>query len=82
MDEAALVKIFDHYYQSDKNMAGYGIGLGLVKRYCDKHSIKLRVESKIDDGTCISMDFKMLPKDGLTLGYNVITKQYIGNSNG
>lgn len=57
IDEVALVKIFDHYYQSDKNMAGYGIGLGLVKRYCDKYSIKLRVESKPDRGACISMDF-------------------------
>jgi signal transduction histidine kinase len=57
MDEVSLVKIFDHYYQSDKNMAGYGIGLGLVKRYCDKNGIKLRVESKPGNGTCISMDF-------------------------
>jgi len=77
IDEVSLVKIFDHYYQSDKNMAGYGIGLGLVKRYCDKHSIKLRVESKIDDGTYISMDFKMLPKDDLTLGYNGANKTTI-----
>jgi two-component system, OmpR family, sensor kinase len=59
MDEAALVKIFDHYYQSDKNMAGYGIGLGLVKRYCDKHDIKLRVESKLGIGTCIKLTFRL-----------------------
>jgi signal transduction histidine kinase len=59
MDEAALVKIFDHYYQSDKNMAGYGIGLGLVKRYCDKHEIKLRVESKLGVGTCIKLAFRL-----------------------
>ncbi len=77
IDEVSLVNIFDHYYQSDKNMAGYGIGLGLVKRYCDKYNIKLRVESKVDDGTCISMDFKMLPKDGLTLGYNGTNKTTI-----
>jgi two-component system, OmpR family, sensor kinase len=59
MDEAALVKIFDHYYQSDKNMAGYGIGLGLVKRYCDKHDIKLRVESKLGIGACIKLTFRL-----------------------
>jgi signal transduction histidine kinase len=59
MGEAALVKIFDHYYQSDKNMAGYGIGLGLVKRYCDKHEIKLRVESKLGVGTCIKLAFRL-----------------------
>ncbi len=58
MDEAALVKIFDHYYQSDNSMAGYGIGLGLVKRYCDKYGIKLRVESKINIGTCIYLEFR------------------------
>jgi signal transduction histidine kinase len=60
MDEVSLVKIFDHYYQSDNAMAGYGIGLGLVKRYCDKYDIKLRVESKLEIGTCMHLGFKVL----------------------
>jgi signal transduction histidine kinase len=57
MDEMTLVRIFDQYYQSDATMAGYGIGLGLVKRYCDRHNIGLHVHSKIDKGTCITLEF-------------------------
>jgi two-component system, OmpR family, sensor kinase len=56
MDEVTIMKIFDSYYQSDKTMAGYGIGLGLVKRYCDRHRIALSVQSHVGEGTCISLD--------------------------
>lgn len=58
MDEVALVRIFDRYYQNDKTMAGYGIGLGLVKKYCDRNGISLRVDSKVDQGTCMYLEFK------------------------
>ena len=58
MDEVALVRIFDQYYQNDTTMAGYGIGLGLVKRYCDRSSIRLRVDSQVNRGTCMHLEFK------------------------
>lgn len=57
MDEMTLVRIFDQYYQSDATMAGYGIGLGLVKRYCDRYDIGLHVRSGINEGTCITLEF-------------------------
>ena len=58
MDEVTLMKIFDRYYQSDKTMAGYGIGLSLVKRYCDRYSIGLNVQSHSGEGTCIQLKFR------------------------
>ena len=58
MDEVALVRLFDQYYQNDTTMAGYGIGLGLVKRYCDRNSIRLRVDSEVNRGTCMHLEFK------------------------
>lgn len=57
MDEMTLVRIFDQYYQNDATMAGYGIGLGLVKRYCDRYNIGLHVHSKMNEGTCITLEF-------------------------
>lgn len=57
MDEIALMRIFDRYYQNDATMAGYGIGLGLVKRYCDRHHIGLHVASKPGEGTCVTLEF-------------------------
>ncbi|HEX5709942.1 MAG TPA: HAMP domain-containing sensor histidine kinase [Sulfuricurvum sp.] len=58
MDEVTLVQIFDRYYQNDKTMAGYGIGLGLVKKYCDRNGIRLRVDSLVGRGTCMHLEFK------------------------
>jgi two-component system, OmpR family, sensor kinase len=57
MDEMTLVRIFDQYYQSDSTMAGYGIGLGLVKRYCDRYNVGLHVHSQVNEGTCITLEF-------------------------
>lgn len=57
MDEVTLMKIFDRYYQSDHTMAGYGIGLGLVKRYCDRYKISLSVKSYPTQGTSITLEF-------------------------
>lgn len=58
MDEITLMRIFDRYYQNDGSMAGYGIGLGLVKRYCDRHGILLHVSSRPGEGTCVKLEFK------------------------
>ena len=57
IDELELFQIFDRYYQSDENDVGFGIGLGLVKNYCDRYKIKLRVYSKKDEGTTMQLDF-------------------------
>ena len=58
MDEMELVHIFDNYYQSDKNMNGFGIGLAMVKRFCDKQKISLYLKSVPDNGTTIILNFK------------------------
>jgi len=58
MDENEVVKVFDNYYQGDSDNQGFGIGLSLVKRFCDKQNIKLSIDSKQNVGTKIILDFK------------------------
>jgi len=58
MDEVELLQIFDNYYQSNKNMQGFGIGLGMVKRFCDMQNIQLNFDSKPDIGTTVLLKFK------------------------
>lgn len=58
MDEITLMRIYERYYQNDAAMAGYGIGLGLVKRYCDRYAIALHVNSRPSEGTCVTLEFK------------------------
>ena len=57
MDELELFQVFDRYYQSDASALGFGIGLGLVKNYCDKYKIKLHVDSTKGEGTTMQLDF-------------------------
>ncbi|HEX5624111.1 MAG TPA: HAMP domain-containing sensor histidine kinase [Sulfuricurvum sp.] len=56
MDEVTLMRIFERYYQNNTAMAGFGIGLSLVKRYCDRYRIGLQVRSRLGEGTCIILD--------------------------
>lgn len=58
MDEVELLKIFDKYYQSNKNMRGFGIGLSMVKRFCDTNDILLNFISIPNNGTTVILKFK------------------------
>ena len=51
MDEAQLVKVYERYYQGDEHKEGEGIGLALVKAYCDQEDIGIHIESKKGKGT-------------------------------
>ncbi len=57
MDENEILRIYERYYQSDRNVRGEGIGLALVKRYCDDEGIGLRLRSVPGEGTEVSLDF-------------------------
>jgi signal transduction histidine kinase len=58
MDELELLHIFDTYYQVNKEVQGFGIGLSMVKRYCDTNAIGLRFDSQEGVGTTVSLQFK------------------------
>jgi signal transduction histidine kinase len=58
MDETEIVKIFERYYQSDSRQKGEGIGLSLVKTYCEEMDIKISISSQKSLGTTIELDLK------------------------
>ena len=58
IEDSELSLIYQRYYQSDDNFTGEGIGLSIVKRYCDKEGIGLKIESKKGIGTKVILDFK------------------------
>jgi signal transduction histidine kinase len=51
IDEHDLIHIFDRYYQEDSLKSGFGIGLHVVKSFCDRHKIDIKIESKRNFGT-------------------------------
>ena len=58
MNESEVFKIFDRYYQEDSTKDGFGIGLSIVKAYCDEQKIFINISSKLGIGTTVSLDLK------------------------
>lgn len=58
MDEVALLGIFDNYYQANRKAKGFGIGLNMVKRFCDENGIGLSFDSIPNSGTTVKLKFK------------------------
>jgi signal transduction histidine kinase len=56
MDETELVTIYERYYQSDNSSSGEGIGLALVKAYCDEEKIKILISSQKKKGTKVTLE--------------------------
>jgi len=58
MNEVELLAIFDNYYQVNSEMKGFGIGLAMVKRFCDENGIELLFDSMPKIGTTVKLKFK------------------------
>ena len=58
MDEVEVMQIFDNYYQTNTDIKGFGIGLSMVKRFCDENEIGLSFNSLKNAGTTVELQFK------------------------
>ncbi len=65
MEEEFLLNAFEHYYQEDENSSGHGLGLGMVKEYCDMYKIKIYIDSKKDQGTKVTLDLNKRNVNGI-----------------
>lgn len=52
-----ILKVYDKYYQEDCNQSGIGLGLNIIKKYCDDHKIRIKIDSKENIGTTFLLDF-------------------------
>ena len=60
MDETQLLKVYERYYQADSKLKGEGIGLALVKAYCDAEGIIIDIKSKKGQGTSVLLNLDEL----------------------
>ena len=60
MDETQLLKVYERYYQADSRLKGEGIGLALVKSYCDEEGIAIDIKSKKEQGTSVFLNLNQL----------------------
>jgi len=63
MDATELIRVMERYYQADGTQEGKGIGLSLVKAYCDTEGINIRIHSEKGHGTEVLLDIQNLMED-------------------
>ncbi|WP_428023020.1 sensor histidine kinase [Arcobacter sp.] len=55
IDTKNLFIVFDQYFQEDITTKGFGLGLNMVKEFCDKNQIEIKIEPKTN-GTQIKLN--------------------------
>jgi signal transduction histidine kinase len=65
MDQQQLQQVFEPFYRVRPGQDGHGLGLTIVKQLCNRYGWKLKILSKLGEGTRISVAFpkaKLLSK--------------------
>jgi signal transduction histidine kinase len=60
MSSTDLLQVYERYFQADIKKEGVGIGLSLVKTYCDEVGIDIKIQSKEKKGTTISLNLSRI----------------------
>ncbi|PHS34127.1 MAG: two-component sensor histidine kinase [Sulfurovum sp.] len=53
-----LLRIHERYFQGDEKKEGEGIGLTLVKEYCDNEAMDIQIESEKNKGTRVRINLE------------------------
>lgn len=59
IDTKNLFIIFDRYFQEDSSNDGFGLGLNIVKEFCDKNRVVIKIEPK-EDGNSFILNLKSI----------------------
>ena len=58
IDTKNLFHIFDKYYQENSFSSGIGLGLNIIKAYCDRYKIDIKIDSQKDKGSIFYLNLK------------------------
>lgn len=56
MGTTELLRVHERYYQADDKKDGKGLGLALVKAYCDEEGVEIHIKSEKGVGTIVSLN--------------------------
>ncbi len=59
IDTKNLFIVFERSFQEAPDSQGHGLGLTIVKNYCDRHRIKIAIDTQKGKGTKISLDLSV-----------------------
>ncbi len=63
MSSDEVFRVFDRHYQADESKSGYGIGLSIVKSYCDKEKIYINIDSEKGKGSKFKLNLKNIKSE-------------------
>ena len=61
IDTKNLFIIFDKYFQEDSSKDGFGLGLSMVKEFCDKNKITINIDT-LEQGNSFNLNLKSIIK--------------------
>ena len=60
MSTSELLRIHERYFQGDDTQEGQGIGLALVKAYCEQENIEIQIISEKEVGTSVKLHLRKI----------------------
>ena len=61
IDTKNLFIVFDKYFQEDSSKDGFGLGLAMVKEFCDKNKIAINIDT-LENGNRFNLNLKNIIK--------------------
>lgn len=59
-----VYNVFNKYFQANENSKGFGIGLNLVKEFCDEQKLDIKIDSS-KDGTTFYINLRNILKEDI-----------------
>ncbi len=60
IDPKNLFIVYEKSFQENPTTEGFGLGLSIVKNFCDREKIAIKINTQKDTGTTISLDLRHL----------------------
>jgi two-component system OmpR family sensor kinase len=57
MSKKMQQNLFERFHREDKSEGGFGIGLNIVMQICDRNSYRINIDSLLDHGTTVAVEF-------------------------
>ena len=58
IDTKNLFIVFDRYFQENPTKDGFGLGLSIVKEYCDKNKVAINIDTTVNLGNTFNLNLK------------------------
>lgn len=66
IDPKNLFIVYEKSFQENPTTVGFGLGLSIVKNFCDREKIAIKIDTQKGEGTTISLDLQNVLHNGIS----------------